>query len=196
MAKAKVGVLALQGAFREHRQYLQALGAETVDVRYPQDLEGLDGLIIPGGESTAIAKLLAIHGLYEPIRKAYEGGMAIFGTCAGAILLAKEIEDARPDQVPLGLLDVTIKRNAYGRQIDSFETDVPFEGISDGPVRAIFIRAPRFDHLGEGVSVLSRSQDGEPTAVRQGRLLAIAYHPELTGDMRVHTYFLKQVIGS
>ncbi|NTU88621.1 MAG: pyridoxal 5'-phosphate synthase glutaminase subunit PdxT [Actinobacteria bacterium] len=191
----RIGVLALQGAFREHRSCLRQLGVETIDVRYPHELSGLDGLVIPGGESTAIAKLLASHSLYEPIRNAYENGMAIFGTCAGAILLAKKIEGAREDQIPLGLLNVTIKRNAYGRQIASFETDVPFRGIEGEPVRAIFIRAPRFADLGPDVEVLSE-RDGEPTAVREGRLLAIAYHPELTGDLRVHKYFIDQVIGS
>ena len=130
MATLRIGVLALQGAFREHRRMLDGLGAETRLVRWPAELDGLDGLVIPGGESTAIAKLLAIHGMYGPLRDAFAAGMAVFGTCAGAILMARDIEGARPDQEPLALMDVRIRRNAYGRQIDSFETAVPFDGVA------------------------------------------------------------------
>ncbi len=190
-----IGVLALQGAFREHREAVCALGAQTVDVRTAEQLEGLDGLIIPGGESTAISKLMTIAGMHEAIRNAHENGMAIFGTCAGAILLSRDIEGAVAGQVPLGLLDVSIRRNAYGRQVASFETSIPFEGIEGDGVRAVFIRAPRFSEMGEGVEVLARL-DGEPVAVRQGRILAVAFHPELTPDTRVHRYFLEQVVGS
>ncbi len=189
----QVGVLALQGAFREHRQMLESLGADAPIVRWPQDLEGLDGLIIPGGESTTIAKLLTIHELYGPIREAFADGLAVFGTCAGAIMLAREIEGAREDQEPLALMDVRIRRNAYGRQIDSFETTVPFAGI-EGGVKGVFIRAPRFESLSDEVEVLSQTEDGEALAVRQGRALAVAFHPELTADNRVHEYFLQSVI--
>lgn len=191
-----IGVLALQGAFREHRLMLDGLGAATRPVRWPGDLEGLDGLVIPGGESTAIAKLLAIHGLYGPLRAAHAGGLAVFGTCAGAILMARDIEGARPDQEALALMDVRIRRNAYGRQIDSFETAVPFAGIEGGPVKAVFIRAPRFADRGPGVEVLAAAEDGEPLALREGRCLAVAFHPELTDDARVHAYFLEEVVGS
>ena len=191
-----IGVLALQGAFREHRQMLEGLGADTRLVRWPSELERLDGLVIPGGESTAIAKLLAIHGMYGPLRAAHAAGMAVFGTCAGAILMARDIEGARSDQEPLALMDVRIRRNAYGRQIDSFETTVPWAGIEGDPVKGVFIRAPRFADLGEGVEVLSTSEDGEPLAVREGRALAAAFHPELTDDSRVHAFFLERVVGS
>ena len=153
-----IGVLALQGAFREHRRMLEGLGADTRLVRWPSELERLDGLVIPGGESTAIAKLLAIHGMYGPLRAAHAAGMAVFGTCAGAILMARDIEGA--------------------------------------PVKGVFIRAPRFADLGEGVEVLSTSEDGEPLAVREGRALAAAFHPELTDDSRVHAFFLERVVGS
>ena len=191
-----IGVLALQGAFREHRRMLDGLGAETRLVRWPDELEGLDGLVMPGGESTAIAKLLAIHGLYGPLRAAHADGMAVLGTCAGAILMARDIEGARPDQEPLALMDVRIRRNAYGRQIDSFETTVPWAGIDGGPVKGVFIRAPRFDRLGPGVEVLCAAEDGEPLAVREGRALAVAFHPELTDDERVHAFFLDRIVGS
>lgn len=192
----RIGVLALQGAFREHRFMLEKLGAQVRLVRWPADLVGLDGLVIPGGESTAIAKLLVIHGMYEPIRAAFAAGMAVFGTCAGAILMAREVQGARPDQEPLALMDVNICRNAYGRQIDSFETTVSFEGIEGGPVKAVFIRAPRFADWGSRVHVVARFEDGEPLAVREGRALAVAFHPELTDDTRVHAYFLDQIVGS
>ena len=196
MTTKRIGVLALQGAFREHRRMFEGLGADTRLVRWPAELDGLDGLVIPGGESTAIAKLLAIHGLYEPLRAAHAAGMAVFGTCAGAILMARDIEGARPDQEPLALMDVRIRRNAYGRQIDSFETAVPFDGVAGGPVKAVFIRAPRFADLGPGVQVLAAGDDGEPLAVREGRALAVAFHPELTDDDRVHAYFLESVVGA
>lgn len=190
-----IGVLALQGAFREHRAMLDGLGAATRLVRWPHELDGLDGLVLPGGESTAIAKLLAIHGMYQPLRDAFAKGMAVFGTCAGAILMARDIEGARPDQEPLALMSVRIRRNAYGRQIDSFETAVPWAGIEGGPVKGVFIRAPRFADWGPNVEVLSAAEDGEPLAVREGRALAVAFHPELTDDARVHAFFLDRVVG-
>lgn len=191
----KIGLLALQGAFREHRAAVRALGAQTVDVRQPETLADCDGLIIPGGESTAIAKLMALYGFHAAIKACFNQGMAIFGTCAGAILLASEIEGALPDQIPLGLMDVAIRRNAYGRQVASFETVLPFAGAEGGEVRAVFIRAPRFGRIGKGVEILSVHND-EPVALRQGRLLAVAFHPELTNDRRVHKYFLEQVVVS
>lgn len=190
-----IGILALQGAFREHKNMLELLGCQTRLVRYPVELEGLAGLVLPGGESTAIAKLMAVHGMYAPIRKAHAQGLALFGTCAGAILLAREIKGGRPDQEALGIMDVSIRRNAYGRQADSFETTVAFAGVAEDEVRGVFIRAPRFDRLGDQVHVLSRADDGEPLAVREGRALAVAFHPELTDDTRVHEYFVNQVVG-
>lgn len=174
---------------------LERIGCETCLVRHPAQLEGLSGLILPGGESTAIAKLMVIHGMYAPIRNAYAQGMALFGTCAGAILLAREIEGGRSDQEALGLMDIRARRNAYGRQIDSFETTVSFTGVPGEEVRGTFIRAPRFDRLGAQVVILSSSDEGEPLAVREGHALAVAFHPELTDDTRVHEYFVGQVVG-
>ena len=191
----KIGLLALQGAFREHHDAVCALGVQTVYVRRPEHLEGCDGLIIPGGESTAISKLLDSSGLREPIKQAHAAGMALFGTCAGAILLASTVEGAVSGLTPLALMDATIKRNGYGRQVDSFETIVPFEGVSGGEVNAVFIRAPRFDTLGTDVEVLSR-HEGEPIAVRQGSVLAVAFHPELTEDRRVHQYFIETMLDT
>ncbi|MEG1397936.1 MAG: pyridoxal 5'-phosphate synthase glutaminase subunit PdxT [Raoultibacter sp.] len=191
-----IGVLALQGAFREHKTMLERIGCKTRLVRHPAELEGLAGLILPGGESTAIAKLMIIHGMYIPIREAYACGMAVFGTCAGAILLAREIEGGRPDQEALKIMDVRVRRNAYGRQIDSFETTVPFFGVPGKEVRGVFIRAPRFDRLGAHVEILSCSDKGEPLAVREAHALAVAFHPELTEDTRVHRYFIDCVVGS
>jgi len=192
----KIGVLALQGAFREHIMMLQSLGVTASKVRNPIDLEDLDGLIIPGGESTAIAKLMNIHHLYEPLIQAHAQGLAFFGTCAGAILLARKAEGARNDQRLLALLDVCIARNAYGRQVDSFETIVPFASVESSEVRGIFIRAPRFTKLSPKVAILSVNAEGQPLAVQQGRVLALAFHPELTDDNRVHRYFLEHVVGS
>ncbi|MEG0505829.1 MAG: pyridoxal 5'-phosphate synthase glutaminase subunit PdxT, partial [Raoultibacter sp.] len=189
-------VLALQGAFREHRLMLEHIGCEVRLVRHPHDLDGLAGLVLPGGESTAIAKLMALHGLYDPIRVAHARGMAVFGTCAGAILMARAINGARPDQEPLGLMDVVISRNAYGRQVDSFEVKVPFVGVPSGEVSATFIRAPRFTELGSQVEVLSRDIEGEPLAVREGRCLAVAFHPELTDDVAVHNFFITSIVGT
>lgn len=195
MPTGTIGVLALQGAFREHQKMLGYLGCQTRLVRWPDDLEGLDGLVIPGGESTAIAKLLTLHDLYKPLRYAFAHGMGLFGTCAGAILLARTIEGGRPDQELLAIMDVSICRNGYGRQIDSFETSLSFEGIGSQPFKAICIRAPRFVHLGKAPRVVCRDKSGEPLAVVQERALAVVFHPELTSDTRVHRYFLEQVLG-
>lgn len=190
----RVGVLALQGAFREHILVLEALASSTVAVRLPVQLEGLDGLVIPGGESTAIAKLMRTYGFYEAIRDACAQGMAVWGTCAGAILMAREIGDARPDQEPLGLMDIVVQRNAYGRQVDSFEAPLHFAHIGE-PFPGVFIRAPYIERVGEGVEILAR-HDGRIVAAHGGRMLATTFHPELTGDPRVHRYFIERVIAA
>lgn len=194
MVEVRVGVLALQGAFREHILDLEGLGVSAVAVRLPDQLAGLDGLIIPGGESTAIAKLMRAYGFYEAVRARHAEGMAVWGTCAGAILMATEITDARADQEPLGLMDATVRRNAYGRQVDSFEADLEIADL-DAPFRGVFIRAPLIERVGEHAEVLA-SHAGHIVAVRDGDLFATTFHPELTGDPRVHRYFLERVIGA
>jgi pyridoxal 5'-phosphate synthase pdxT subunit len=184
----KVGVLALQGAFIEHEKMLRQLGVESVvQVRLPQQLEGLDALIIPGGESTTIGKLAVQYGLIEPLRE-FASEKPTWGTCAGMIFLAKEIGLDR--QPILGLMDITVNRNAFGRQIDSFEADLPIKGLEE-PFPAVFIRAPVATGVGEGVEVLSQMDDHRIVAARQGHWLATAFHPELTGDARMHAYFLE-----
>ena len=183
----RVGVLALQGDFREHRLTLERLGAEVVEVRLPRHLEGMAGLIIPGGESTTMAKLMAAYGFDKAIPAFVAAGGALWGTCAGAIALSTDIV-GNPDQARLGLLDISVDRNAYGRQVASFEADLTVAGLA-GTVRALFIRAPRIVRVGEGVEVLSR-WDGEPVLVRAGRIMAGVFHPELGGDDRVHQLFL------
>ncbi|MBA4370156.1 MAG: pyridoxal 5'-phosphate synthase glutaminase subunit PdxT [Coriobacteriaceae bacterium] len=190
----RIGVLALQGAFREHIMTLEALGAGTVAVRKPEQLDDLSGLIVPGGESTAIGKLMDAYGFYDPIRQQHGAGMALWGTCAGAILLARTVVDAVPGQEPLALMDIEVRRNAYGRQIDSFEADLAFHGM-DEPFRGVFIRAPWIESVGEGVEILAE-HDGVIVAARQYDLLATTFHPELTGDPRVHRYFLDEVVGA
>jgi 5'-phosphate synthase pdxT subunit len=183
----RIGVLALQGDFAEHIAALKSLGIDAVEVRKVSQLDGLDGLIIPGGESTTITKLMDAYGFREALRSAVDAGLAVWGTCAGMIVMARELVDPYPE--PLGLLDVKVSRNWFGRQIDSFETDIPFKGIAGRPVRAVFIRAPVVESLGRHVEALARLPDGHPVAVRSGRLLATAFHPELTDDNRVHRYF-------
>ena len=185
----KIGVLALQGAFREHIQKLRDLGVEAVEVRLPQELEGLDGLIVPGGESTTMGKLMDAYDLYEPIRQLAEHGKPVWGTCAGMIMLAKDIDGS--DQPRLGLMDIGVNRNAFGRQVDSFEADLPVDGLGEGPFHAVFIRAPLLTRAGQGVHVLAQLPDGRMVAAEQGNLLATAFHPELTDDKRFHEYFLK-----
>jgi pyridoxal 5'-phosphate synthase pdxT subunit len=175
----RIGVLALQGNFREHAAMLRRLGAEPVEVRRPEQLDALGGLVVPGGESTAIRRLMRIGGLEEPVSR-FPG--ALFGTCAGMILF---------DRAHLGLMDVEVARNAFGRQVASFEADVDLEGEEE-PVRGVFIRAPRLVHVGPGVEVLGRLDD-EPVLVREGRVLAASFHPELTDDTRVHERFLELV---
>jgi len=186
----RVGILALQGAFIEHEQVLHLLGVETVEVRLPAHLEGLDGLIIPGGESTTIGQMARRWGLLEPIREFARSGRPLWGTCAGMILMAKEIVDGAPGQPLLGLLDVAVRRNAFGRQVDSFEADLEILVLGEEPFHAVFIRAPTIERVGEGVEVLARLEDGGVVAVRQGNLLATAFHPELTEDDRFHRYFI------
>lgn len=183
----KVGVLALQGAFIEHEKKLRALGAETVEVRLPSDLEGLDGLIMPGGESTTIGKLAVEYGLIEPLRQ-FAQTKPTWGTCAGMIFLAKNIGIDR--QPILGLMDITVNRNAFGRQVDSFEVDLPISVLGDEPFHAVFIRAPVVTGVGQGVEVLAQLEDGRVVAAQSGHLLATAFHPELTADNRFHQYFL------
>ncbi len=189
----KVGVLALQGAFREHIYALEALDVGAVAVRLPEQLGDCAGLIIPGGESTAIAKLMESYGFYAPIKVRFDEGMAVWGTCAGAILIAREVIDGVAGQRTLGLMDARVRRNAYGRQADSFEADLDFAHIGE-VYRGVFIRAPWLDEVGEDVEVLAR-HDGQIVAARQGRLLATTFHPELTGDPRVHRFFVERVVS-
>jgi len=188
----KIGVLALQGAFLEHKKMLGQLGAEAVEVRLPGQLEGLDGLIIPGGESTTIGKLATDYGLMEPLRE-FAQTKPTWGTCAGMIFLAKDIGIDR--QPILGVMDITVNRNAFGRQIDSFEADLPITGLVGEPFHAMFIRAPIMTSVDEsaGVEILSQLPDGRIVAAQQGHLLATAFHPELTQDNRLHRYFMDMV---
>ena len=188
-----IGVLALQGDVREHLAALREQGAEAVTVRRPEELAAVDGLVIPGGESTTMVKLAARFGLLEPLRAAVRDGLPAYGSCAGMIMLADRILDAPPDQETIGGLDVTVRRNAFGRQVDSFEAAVDIEGIDGDPFHAVFIRAPWVEEAGDGVVVLGRvvggPADGKIVAVRQGNLVATSFHPELTGDRRVHAMF-------
>jgi 5'-phosphate synthase pdxT subunit len=192
-----VGVLALQGDVREHLAALREQGADAVPVRRPEELADVDGLVLPGGESTTMVKLADRFGLLEPLRAAVRKGLPAYGSCAGMILLADRILDAPPDQVTVGGLDVTVRRNAFGRQVDSFESDIAFEGLDGGDVHAVFIRAPWVEEAGEDVEVLGRvvggAADGRIVAVRQGNLVATSFHPELTGDRRVHALFVEIV---
>ena len=184
----RIGVLALQGNFREHGAVLRRLGADVSEVRLPEQLDGLDGLVIPGGESTTIGKLAALYGLDEAIRR-FPG--AVFGTCAGMIVLAREAVDGIAGQPLLGLVDIAVRRNAFGRQVASFETDLEVEGEAE-TVHAVFIRAPWIEEAGPGVQVLAEAA-GHPVLAREGRFLVAAFHPELTGDTRVHERFLELV---
>ncbi|MBP7692367.1 MAG: pyridoxal 5'-phosphate synthase glutaminase subunit PdxT [Anaerolineales bacterium] len=186
----QIGVLALQGAFAEHAAALRRIGARAVEVRLPRDLIDLAGLIIPGGESTTIGKLAVTFGLLEPLR-AFAASRPVWGTCAGAIFLS---QDARRDQPLLGVMAITVARNAFGRQVDSFEVALPVPALAGGaaqPFPAVFIRAPLIESVGAGVQVLAQLPDGRIVAAQQGQLLATSFHPELTGDDRFHRYFLK-----
>jgi 5'-phosphate synthase pdxT subunit len=188
----KIGVLALQGAVAEHIEMLSALGAEAVPVRSPSELDGLEALVIPGGESTTIGKLLSDYGLIEPIRKLARQGFPILGTCAGLVLLARKVPNLQVD--PIGAMDIEVERNAFGRQVDSFETDLQIPALGDGNFHGVFIRAPIIEKAERGVEILCKL-NGNPVAVRQGKLLACAFHPELTDDLRFHRYFLNIITG-
>ncbi|MDQ1402097.1 MAG: pyridoxal 5-phosphate synthase pdxT subunit [Actinomycetota bacterium] len=185
----KIGILALQGAVREHAQALADLGADPLDVRVPGDLAAVDALIIPGGESTTISMLLDSAGLREAIAERLGDGLPVFGTCAGMILLATEVVDGRPDQRSFGAIDIGVRRNAFGRQVDSFETDLAITGLVGEPFPAVFIRAPVVERAGPDVEILA-TVDDEPVLCRQGPVLVAAFHPELSGDLRLHQLFL------
>jgi pyridoxal 5'-phosphate synthase pdxT subunit len=188
-----IGVLALQGDVREHLAALVAAGAEARPVRRAEELDAVDGLVIPGGESTTMSNLAVAFGMLEPLRARIRAGMPAYGSCAGMIMLADKILDGRDDQETLGGIDMTVRRNAFGRQNESFETAVEVAGIADGPVEGVFIRAPWVESVGAGVEVLARLDDDTIVAVRQGALLATSFHPELTGDHRVHAAFTDMV---
>lgn len=194
-----IGVFALQGDVREHLAVLSGLGVEAIAVRRPEELAGLDGLVLPGGESTTMVKLAGTFDLFEPLRERIADGLPTFGTCAGMILLADHIEDGAVGQETLGGLDIVVRRNAFGRQVDSFEGDVHVSGL-DAPVHAIFIRAPWVESAGKGVEVLARVEDGPAAgrivAVREGSLMATSFHPEVGGDARIHEMFVNLVRGS
>ena len=196
MSGVKVGVLALQGDTREHLAALSEAGAQAATVRRRAELDSVDALVIPGGESTTISLLLREFDLLEPLRQRLAAGMPAYGSCAGMILLASEILDAGEpgrEASALGAIDMTVRRNAFGRQVDSFEGDIDFRGL-DGPVRAVFIRAPWVERVGADVEVLARAGE-HIVAVRQGPMLATAFHPEMTGDRRVHKLFVEMVTG-
>ena len=190
--RRRIGVLAVQGAVREHVNAITEVGAEPVEVRLPRDLVGIDALVLPGGESTTMRKLIDEYGLREPIASLARSGAPVLGTCAGMILLADRIADG--EEPVFGLLDVEVQRNAYGRQRDSFEADLDVPQLGDEPMHGVFIRAPVVTDVGPDVEVLARDADGRPVAVRQGRVLATAFHPELTGDRRMHA-LLASLIG-
>ncbi len=190
--RPRIGVLALQGAFAAHARVLTDLGADAVEVRRPDQLEGVDGLVMPGGESTTMSMLLESSGLFDPIAKRLADGLPVLGTCAGMILLAVEVVDGRPDQRSFGAIDLTVRRNAYGRQVDSFETDLEVPELGSSPFHAVFIRAPGVDRAGPDVEVLASWQD-RPVLARQGAVTVAAFHPELSGDPRIHSRFLEEV---
>jgi 5'-phosphate synthase pdxT subunit len=186
-----VGVLALQGAFAAHQRALESAGATTRQVRQPGDLGGIDALVMPGGESTTMSRLLTTSGLFDDIKALLSDGLPVLGTCAGMILLATEVLDGRPDQLSFGAIDITVQRNGYGRQIDSFETDLDVVGF-DTPFHAVFVRAPKVVAIGTNVEVIAE-YDGVPVVVRQGHVMVASFHPELTGDARLHAKFLQEV---
>ncbi|OZM72446.1 pyridoxal 5'-phosphate synthase glutaminase subunit PdxT [Amycolatopsis antarctica] len=196
-----VGVLALQGDVREHAAAMERAGTRVIPVRRPSELSEVDGLVLPGGESTTMSRLLVTFDLLQPLRERLAAGMPAYGSCAGMILLARQVLDGRPDQEQLGGLDVLVRRNAFGRQVDSFEADLDFAGAEGGPMHAVFIRAPWVEKAGEDVQVLAQVPDtpeaggaaARIVAVRQGTVLATAFHPELTGDERVHRLFARVV---
>ena len=189
-----IGVLAVQGDFAEHIAILRKIGVEAREVRLPEQLEGLNGLIIPGGESTTLSRLMSIYNLREPVASMAAEGCPVWGTCAGMIMLAAEITEQDP--VPLGLMDIGVRRNAFGRQVDSFEQSLQIAPLSPEPYHCIFIRAPVVIRVGPSARVLASLEDGRPVAVQQGNLLATSFHPELTSDTRVHQYFVDLARGS
>lgn len=201
MTRPLIGVLALQGDVREHLAALDDSGADAVGIRRPEELDKVDGIVIPGGESTTMSRLLQVFELLEPLRERLRGGLPAYGSCAGMILLASEVLDTRPDAEHLGAIDMTVRRNAFGRQVDSFESDLEFEGIIGDPIRAVFIRAPWVERVGPGVEVLAQvpaaagEAGGRIVAVRQGSVIATSFHPEVTGDRRVHEMFVDLVRG-
>jgi len=196
-ASPTIGVLALQGDVREHLVALAGAGAQGRPVRRPEELAGLDGIVLPGGESTTMDKLMRAFGVRDPLRAALRAGLPAYGSCAGMILLADRVLDGSADQETLGGIDMTVRRNAFGRQVASFEGDVHLDGLGDRPIHGVFIRAPWVEDVGEAVEVLARVEDGEAAgrivAVRQGSLLATSFHPEMTGDGRVHELFVRIV---
>ncbi|MCD0443296.1 pyridoxal 5'-phosphate synthase glutaminase subunit PdxT [Glycomyces sp. A-F 0318] len=202
MPVPQIGVLALQGDVVDHMRALEAAGARAVPVRRASELDDVEGLVIPGGESTAMSRLLDVFDLFDPIQKRLDEGMPAFGSCAGMIMLADEVLDGRPDQRSFGALPMTVRRNAFGRQIDSFETEIALDGVAGGPFRAVFIRAPWVERVGDDVAVLGRvdsgggaadAPGGRIVAVRAGACLATSFHPEVTPDARVHQYFVDMV---
>ena len=190
---SRVGVLALQGDFREHLAVLDGLGATAVPIRRPEELASIDGLVIPGGESSVIDKLSRMFGLADPIREAVASGLPVYGTCAGLIMLADTVLDAITGQQSFGGFEIAVRRNAFGSQVDSFETDVDVAVLGDPPMHAVFIRAPVVESAGDGVTVLAALDDGRMVAVEQGNLLGTSFHPEMTGDTRFHEYFLTKL---
>lgn len=191
-----IGVLALQGDVREHRQMLESLGAVVREIRQPQDLVGIEGLVIPGGESSVMDKLTRIFGLAEPLKEAIAEGLPVLGTCAGLIMLADSLEDAIAGQHTLGGLDVTVRRNAFGAQVDSFDSQVALEGVPGEPLDVSFIRAPIVTRVGDGVRVIATLPDGQVVGVASGALMGVSFHPEIAGDDRLHRLFLEQVSTS
>ncbi|MES2169757.1 MAG: pyridoxal 5'-phosphate synthase glutaminase subunit PdxT [Actinomycetota bacterium] len=189
----RVGVLALQGDFREHIAVLGGLGADAVPVRRPQELDALAGLVIPGGESSVMDKLSRAFGLAEPLKRAIAGGLPVYGTCAGLIMIADTVLDAIAGQESLGGLHIEVRRNAFGSQLDSFETELDIPVLGQPAVHAVFIRAPIVESVGDDVTVLSTLDDGRIVAVEQGTLLGTSFHPEMTGDTRFHEYFLSRL---
>jgi len=189
---ATIGVLALQGAVARHVHAIERLGLVAVEVRTADQLDRVDALVLPGGESTTMSKLLDANQLFEPVSARLADGMPALGTCAGMILLAGEVLDGRPDQRCFGAIDIAVRRNAFGRQVDSFEADISLSGLDEAPVHAVFIRAPAVERVGEGVHVLAEV-GGRPVACRQGDVIVTSFHPELSDDLRVHELFVRQV---
>jgi len=196
VAGNRLGVLALQGDFREHLAVLDGLGSTAVPIRRPEELSHIDGLVIPGGESSVMDKLSRMFGLADPLKDAIASGLPVYGTCAGLIMLSNSILDGINGQQTLGGFDIAVRRNAFGSQVDSFETDLDVPALGDPPVHAVFIRAPVVESVGPGVTVLAALGDGRMVAVEQGNLLGTSFHPEMTGDTRFHEYFVRKVAAA